>query len=180
MIHEEKSKCSPCCLFKLPVGSGPAKPGQVTGDPGGAVSREGRCERAKVEGSSQGSVQPQFSEVARGNRDASAPRPERAIERPEFRETPARRVDDWRVAGHRLADGPVAGLGYQGVGRGDQVAAVPFGRAQQVEVLQGSCRRGVITHKVDPLGRIGLQTLPIEVILAVPAHVEKLIYFYVG
>ena len=60
-------------LFKLPVGYGTTEPGQVTGDPGGAVGREGRCERAKMEGSIQGSVQPQFSEVARGNRDASAP-----------------------------------------------------------------------------------------------------------
>ena len=73
MIREEKSKCLPCRLFKLPVGYGTAKPGQVTGDPGGAVGREGRCERAKVEGSIQGSVQPQFSEVASRNRDASAP-----------------------------------------------------------------------------------------------------------
>jgi hypothetical protein len=36
IIREVKSKCSLWRLFKLPVGYGRAKPGQVTGDPGDA------------------------------------------------------------------------------------------------------------------------------------------------
>ena len=43
----------------------PAEPGEVTGDTGSAVGREGRRERAKVESAIQGSVQSQVAEVAR-------------------------------------------------------------------------------------------------------------------
>ncbi len=83
--------CSPCCLFKLPVGSGAAEPGQMAGDPVGAVGGERGSERSEVERSIEGPVQAESLEVAGGDRDAAAPGPERAIERPEFGETPARR-----------------------------------------------------------------------------------------
>src|SRR5271157_5687320 len=47
IIREVKSKCSLCRLFKLPVGYGRAKPGQVTGDPGDAerLREPGKCGR---------------------------------------------------------------------------------------------------------------------------------------
>ena len=62
-----------CSLFKLPVESGTAEAGQVTGDSSGAVGREGRSEWAKVEGAFQGPIQPHVAEITRRYRDASAP-----------------------------------------------------------------------------------------------------------
>ena len=61
------------------------------------------------------------------------------VERAELGEPAPRRIDHRRAAGHRLAGGAVAGLGDDRVGRGDQVAAGPVGRRDDVQV--GSARR---------------------------------------
>ena len=131
----------------------PAEPDEMAGDPIGTVGRVRGLERCRGGKHGRGPG-PGGNPGSRGRRrGCRRPRPGASGRGAELGEAPAGGIDDRRAAGHRLADGPVAGLGHQGVGRGDQVAAVPFRGGHEVQVLEAADRRGVIADEVDSLWR---------------------------
>ena len=94
-------------------------------------------------------VQPETLEVARGDRHPAVPVAERTVQRAELGESPTRRIDHRRAAGHRLARRAVAGLGDNGMARGDQIAAGPVGRRDDVQVVRLSVRHGIVADEMD-------------------------------
>src|SRR5271166_6822636 len=81
-----------------------AKTGQMTGNLLGTVGWEGRFQGAKSKGAIECPVQAHGLELAGADRNASAPHPQGAIQRPELGKAPPGRINDRCRAGHRLTD----------------------------------------------------------------------------
>ena len=127
---------------------------QVPGDSRGAVGRERRRAGpiASARSSAASSRKPWKSREETGT--PPVPRAQGPVERAELGEPAPRRVDHRRAAGHRLARRAISGLGDDRVGRGDQVAARPVGRRDDVQVARAAARRRIIADEMDAaLGR---------------------------